>query len=46
MRTLTKQELDQILDNHKLWLSSGGKKGAIAGVVYSIDELKELLNKC
>lgn len=27
MRTFTKQELDKILDNHKLWLSSGGKKG-------------------
>ena len=27
MRTFTKQELDKILDNHKLWLLSGGKKG-------------------
>ena len=27
MRTFTKQELEEILDNHKLWLSSGGKKG-------------------
>jgi len=24
---MTKQELDKILDNHKLWLSSDGKKG-------------------
>ena len=27
MQTFTKQELDKILDNHKLWLSSGGEKG-------------------
>ena len=27
MRTFTKQELDKIIDNHKLWLSSGGEKG-------------------
>ena len=27
MRTISKQELDKILDNHKLWLSSGGEKG-------------------
>ena len=27
MRTFTKQELDKILENHKLWLSSGGEKG-------------------
>ena len=24
---MTKAELDKILDNHELWLSSGGKKG-------------------
>ncbi|NLL64081.1 MAG: pentapeptide repeat-containing protein [Ruminococcaceae bacterium] len=27
MRTFTKQELDQILDKHKLWLSSNGEEG-------------------
>ena len=27
MKTFAKQELDKILDNHKLWLSSDGKKG-------------------
>ena len=27
MKTFAKQELDKILDNHKLWLSSGGKEG-------------------
>ncbi len=32
MRTFTKQELDQVLDNHKLWLSSGGEKGERANL--------------
>jgi uncharacterized protein YjbI with pentapeptide repeats len=32
MRTFTKQELDKILDNHKLWLSSGGKEGERANL--------------
>lgn len=32
MRTISKQELDKILDNHKLWLSSGGEKGERANL--------------
>ena len=32
MQTFTKQELDKILDNHKLWLSSGGEKGERANL--------------
>ena len=32
MKTFTKQELDKILDNHKLWLSSGGTKGERANL--------------
>ena len=35
MQTFTKQELDKILDNHKLWLSSGGKKGERADLSYA-----------
>ena len=35
MRTITKQELDKILDNHKLWISSGGKKGERADLRYA-----------
>ena len=27
LRVLTKQELDKILDNHKLWWASNGEKG-------------------
>jgi len=29
MKTFAKLELDKILDNHKLWLSSGGKSWII-----------------
>ena len=32
MKTYSKQELDKILDNHKLWLSSGGEKGERANL--------------
>ena len=35
MRTISKQELDKILDNHKLWLSSGGEKGERADLRYA-----------
>ena len=35
MRTFTKQELDKILDNHKLWLSSGGEKGERADLSFA-----------
>ncbi len=32
MRNVSKQELDKILDNHKLWLSSNGEKGERANL--------------
>ena len=32
MRKISNQELDKILDNHKLWLSSGGEKGEKANL--------------
>ena len=32
MRTISKQELDKIIDNHKLWLSSNGEKGERANL--------------
>jgi uncharacterized protein YjbI with pentapeptide repeats len=32
MRTFTKQELEEILDNHKLWLSSNGENGERANL--------------
>jgi uncharacterized protein YjbI with pentapeptide repeats len=32
MKTFTRQELDKIIDNHKLWLSSGGEKGERANL--------------
>ena len=35
MKTYSKQELDKILDNHKLWLSSGGEKGERANLSYA-----------
>ncbi len=35
MRTFTKQELDKIIDNHKLWLSSAGEKGERANLSYA-----------
>jgi hypothetical protein len=35
MKTFAKLELDKILDNHKLWLSSGGKKGERADLRYA-----------
>lgn len=35
MKTFAKQELDKILDNHKLWLSSDGKKGERANLSYA-----------
>ena len=44
MRTFTKQELDKILDNHKLWLSSGGKKGERANLSYADLSYADLRN--
>lgn len=35
MRTFTKQELEEILDNHKLWLSSNGENGERADLRYA-----------
>ena len=35
MITITRQELDKILDNHKLWLSSDGMKGGKADLRYA-----------
>lgn len=35
MKTFTKQELDKILDNHKLWLSSDGKEGERADLSHT-----------
>ena len=32
MRKISKQELDKIIDNHKLWLQSGGTKGERANL--------------
>ena len=32
LRKITKQELDKILDNHKLWLASNGEKGERANL--------------
>ena len=32
MKTYSKQELDKIIDNHKLWLQSGGAKGERANL--------------
>ena len=32
MKNFTKQELDKIIDNHKLWLSSNGEKGEMANL--------------
>ena len=32
MKNFTKQELDKIIDNHKLWLSSNGEKGERANL--------------
>ena len=35
MRNISKQELDKIIDNHKLWLSSNGGKGERANLRYA-----------
>ena len=35
MKTFTRKELDKILDNHKLWLSSNGEKGERADLRYA-----------
>ncbi len=35
MKIFTEQELDKILNNHKLWLSSGGQKGEKADLSYA-----------
>ena len=35
MRNISKQELDKIIDNHKLWLYSGGEKGEKANLRYA-----------
>jgi uncharacterized protein YjbI with pentapeptide repeats len=35
MRTFTEQELEKILDNHKLWLSSNEEKGERANLRYA-----------
>ena len=35
MKTYTKEQLDKIIDNHKLWLSSGGEKGERADLCYA-----------
>jgi uncharacterized protein YjbI with pentapeptide repeats len=44
MRTFTKQELDKILDNHKIWLSSGGEKGERADFSYADLRFADLRN--
>ena len=33
MRNISKQELDKIIDNHKLWLQSDGEKGERAALL-------------
>ena len=35
MVTYTKKELDKIIDNHKLWLKSGGREGCRADLSYA-----------
>ena len=35
MRNISKQELDKIIDNHKLWLQSDGEKGERANLSYA-----------
>ena len=35
MKVFTKDELDKIIDNHKLWLSSNGEKGERANLSYA-----------
>ena len=35
MREISKQELDKIIDNHKLWLQSNGEKGERANLRYA-----------
>ena len=35
MKTYSKQELDKILDNHKLWLQTNGEKGERADLSYA-----------
>ena len=35
LRNISKAELDKIIDNHKRWLQSGGKKGERANLSYA-----------
>ena len=35
MRNISKKELDKIIDNHKLWLSTNGEKGERADLSYA-----------
>ena len=35
MRDISKQQLDKVIDNHKLWLQSNGEKGERANLSYA-----------